>query len=104
MKIIKSNIIPFKPYLAITLYPFVFTRAKLNATQLRHEEIHAEQQKELMLVVFYILYFAEWIINLVRYKGANMAYRRISFEREAYAHQTDENYLCKRNMFAMWRK
>ena len=74
---IKTKYYPLKGFNAITHWPFVFYK-KDSETMRLHEEIHGSQQKELLLVFFYILYFVEWI-----FKG----YKYISFEREAYANE-----------------
>lgn len=94
MIFVKNKIIPFGRFNAITLYPFVFYKGNMNATTKRHEEIHGAQQKELLLIFFYLIYFFEWII-----KG----YRGISFEKEAYNNENDPEYLKTRKHFAQWR-
>lgn len=76
--------------------PTQVTRRDLN-----HELIHTAQMRELGYVPFYILYVLEWIWRLFR-KGN--AYSNISFEREAYAHQNDPDYLHRRPRFAQWRR
>ena len=102
MKIIRNNIIPFKGFSAMTLWPFVFVRrdARFTATTERHERIHGEQQKEMLVLPFLLWYGAEWLVRLAQYRNRNQAYRNISFEREAYANERDENYLQSRRRFA----
>lgn len=103
MKIIFNRFIPFKGFYAINLFGILFVRGKkrpISQSILRHEQIHSAQIKELGYLLFYILYFIEWLIKLL---GRGNAYRRISFEIEAYAHQHDPNYLKKRKRFAQWR-
>jgi hypothetical protein len=110
MKVIENNIIPFKGFLAINLFGVVFVRKDLwhrytawyQRWTLNHEAIHTAQQKELLYVFFYFLYFLEWIFRLVT--SPKTAYRSISFEREAFAHEADEDYLTNRKPFAQWRK
>lgn len=99
---IKNNIIPFKGFSAITLWPFVFVRkdARMAATTIRHENIHGRQQKELLLVGFYLLYGIEWIIKLCYYRNSITAYKNISFEREAYSNQSNITYLDERKPYA----
>ena len=99
---VKNNIIPFKGFLAITLWPFIFVRndARMAATTIRHENIHGRQQKELFLVLFYVWYGIEYIIKLLQYKNAKTAYKNISFEREAYANQNNVAYLYERKPYA----
>ncbi|MCL6103093.1 MAG: hypothetical protein M1292_11540 [Bacteroidetes bacterium] len=91
---VKNSIIPFKGFKAITLWPFIFFREEMNAVDWNHETIHGRQQIELLFVGFYLIYFVEWI-----FKG----YDRISFEKEAYANQDNQDYLKGRKVFAMWK-
>lgn len=83
----------------ITLFPFIFIRNpedKKNPVLINHEKIHLRQQAELFVIFFYILYLAEYYFWLIRLKNGYAAYRRISFEREAYAHEHDMDYLAGR--------
>lgn len=64
MKIIYNKIIPFKGFLAINLFGFLFARKKLTEVDINHEKIHTEQMKELLYIPFYILYILEYIIRL----------------------------------------
>jgi len=66
-----------------------------------HEKIHWVQQLEMLIVPFYIWYFAEYIIRKFTNKG--QAYISISFEREAYTNQYDLNYLKKRKPYAWFK-
>lgn len=108
MKVIQSRIIPFKGFAAINLFGVVVVRKDYAAPSfyyweklLRHEEIHTAQMKELWYIGFYLLYFFEWLYWLVR--RPKSAYFRISFEREAYEHQSDPYYLANRKKFAQWK-
>ena len=84
-----------KGFAAMAVFPFVFVRGKsISEKTLRHEKIHFAQQKELLIVFFYLLYLIFWI-----FKG----YRNIPFEKEAYSNQNDFFYLKKRRFFA-WIK
>ena len=91
---VKNNWFPFGSYNAITIWPFVFYK-KINLYTRVHEEIHGRQQKELLVIPFYLIYFLEYL-----FKG----YHDISFEKEAYDHQSDPDYLNHRKCYAMWRK
>ena len=75
---------------------------KLTNKVMNHENIHTEQMKELWYVGFYLIYVLEWLFNLVFH--TKEAYMRISFEREAYAHENDLDYLKTRKRFAQWIK
>ncbi len=72
----------------------------ISPEMLNHEKIHTAQMRELGYIFFYIIYLFEWLIRLM-FKGN--AYRSISFEREAYAHVSDLNYLRSRKFWAQWR-
>ena len=118
-----SNIIPFEGFLAMTVWPLVFIRKeyrqKYTETVDCHEQIHAEQQKEVIAVaivltlstavwtgsawtlmwlpLYFYLYIVEWLLRLI---FGGDAYRNISFEREAYSHEEDKEYLRMRKHFA----
>jgi hypothetical protein len=57
------------------------------------------QQLELLVIPFFIWYFIEYLFRLIQYKKADLAYRNISFEREAYANEKDLEYLKNRPLF-----
>ena len=85
----------------MAVYPFIFLKTKSPARLLiNHERIHLRQQIEMGLVVFYIWYFAEYLIRLVQYKKHYLAYLHISFEREAFLNQQDFDYLKNRKFWA----
>ena len=88
---------------AITLWPFVFIRDEGNETTIRHETIHIKQYSELLVFGFYLLYFWDWIVGLIKYKDKKKAYYRIRFEQEAYSNHRDVNYLVNRKRFS-WAK
>ena len=100
--IIENNIIPFKGYKAINLFGIIFLRKgqTLSGIDYNHEMIHTKQMKELLYIFFYLLYFLEWLVRLFINKNA---YRNISFEKEAYAHENNFKYLNHRKHFAQWR-
>ncbi len=92
-----------KGFRGITLYPFIFIKNKNdleNLTFINHEKIHLKQQTELLILPFYIWYGIEYLIRRVQYKNKRIAYRNISFEREAYQNEADLNYLQKRNFWS----
>jgi len=75
----------------------------MNEVTLNHEKIHLAQQKELWLIGFYPLYAFYWLkARLFSGLTSNEAYHAIPFEKEAYAHETDDQYLNSRERFA-WR-
>lgn len=127
-KVIFNDVIPFSGFIAMTVWPFIFVRnqaaSRYNVVANNHEHIHAEQQKEMLLVgvvlaavgyifvglwaflfvpIFFLWYGFEWLCRLVQYRDGNKAYRSISFEREAYANEKDLAYLGSRKSYA-WTK
>lgn len=52
---------------------------------LRHERVHVTQMCRLGIVRFLIVYVWEYLRNRLRGLSADEAYRRISFEKEAFA-------------------
>jgi len=95
-------IIP-KGYSGITLYPFIFLkdkRQKSDVILLNHERIHIAQQKELLVLFFYFWYVIEFLIRLMIYKNKSIAYKNISFEKEAYANEKYLTYMQERPRWA----
>ena len=107
MKLVYNNIIPFKGYLAMCIFPFIFVRKDARAiktTDINHETIHGKQQIEMLWVLFFVWYGIEWFIRWVAYGfDSHLAYKNISFEQEAYLHEDDLIYLNNRNLFASWQ-
>ncbi len=92
-------IVPAMRVSGMAVFPFIFLKSKLykqDNVLIRHETIHLKQELELLIVPFYILYLLNYLVNLVRYKSHNKAYFNIAFEREAYKHEADVNYLYQR--------
>jgi hypothetical protein len=100
--IVTKYLIP-KGYRGLALFPFVFVKYSLdkkNPVFVNHERIHLRQQLELLIIPFFVLYFLEFFLRLIQYRNVDLAYRNISFEREAYANEKDLDYL--KNRF-LWR-
>ena len=105
MIIIRNNLIPFRGYSAVTIWPFIFVRRSAwysNDTD-RHERIHGRQQLEMLLLLFYLWYGVEYLVRLCITRSRSRAYRSVSFEQEAYAHECDQDYLKHRRLYA-WLK
>lgn len=127
-KVIFNDTIPFKGFIAMCLWPFIFVRnnaaSHYNTVANNHEHIHAEQQKEMLLIgivlaaigyvfvglwallfvpLFFWWYGIEYLYRLCQYRDTKKAYRNISTEREAYANEKDLTYLTNRRRFA-WIK
>lgn len=106
MKQIINKLIPFKGFSAMNICGVLFVREGCRITEvtLQHESIHTSQMKELLYIGFYIIYALEWLFRVLFTKDrfSVNAYYSISFEKEAYAHQSETGYLEKRNKFAQW--
>ncbi len=89
---------------AITLYPFIISKYKMDKQTRTHEMIHIKQQRELWVVGFYALYVWYWLKNIVWHKQSSRdAYYNIPFEREAYENDHVELYPLTRKKWA-WKK
>jgi hypothetical protein len=93
--------VPLIKIQGITLFPFIIVRSKKPSNVLiNHEKIHIRQQLELLVLPFYIWYLGEWMFHYVRCRSFWIAYRQISFEREAYDNEEDFEYLKKRKLWS----
>lgn len=96
-----TRIITFGFASAITLFPFVLVRhdIKLQKSLIRHERIHLMQQKELLILPFFILYFFDYLLRLFYFRNHHKAYRNICFEKEAYCNESNPYYQQNRKHF-----
>lgn len=90
-----------KNVIGITLCPFGIYTDVDDVKTINHEKVHWQQQLELIVLPFYILYGLEYLIKLFIY--GKDAYRNLSFEREAYANENNLDYLKTRKHYA-WIK
>ena len=96
------RVLPFvfyKNFVGLTLWPFILIKdrqLRANKTLINHERIHLRQQAELLVIPFYFWYVIEWGIRVLVYRNAKKAYRNLSFEREAYAQESNSDYLQER--------
>ena len=103
MFLIVTQIFIPKGYRGLAVFPFVLIKNKLdkeNPVFVNHEKIHLRQQLQLLVLPFFIWYVLEYFIRLGQYKNKNLAYRNISFEREAYANEENLDYLKQKSL---WR-
>ena len=103
--IIKNSKIPsflswFINIRAITLYPFIIFADEPDIDTINHERIHILQQKELLVIFFYLLYSFYWIKNKLSGQSSLSAYLNIPFEREAYCKYNDPAYIINRKRFS----
>jgi len=88
-----------KNTIGVTFFPFILLKKSyfdsnpnMLETTITHEKIHIRQQIEMLVVIFYLWYFLEWV-----FKGFN--YNAISFEKECYNNETNKNYLKHRKLW-----
>lgn len=126
IKTVVNKFLPFKGFVAMTVWPFIFIRKdkelKFVDKVKRHEYIHVYQQIECLFIgvvlaflmfiakcgwwsliplgIFYELYVIEWIIKgIIHFGNSRKAYRSISFEREAFEMQENPDWLDDRPKF-----
>lgn len=101
MILISKYLVP-KGYTSLAIFPFVFLKHKHfkgDAILVNHEKIHLKQQLELLILPFYVLYTFEFLIRLIQYKKWYVAYKNLSFEREAYYNEANMDYLKQRRLW-----
>jgi hypothetical protein len=103
MIIIRNKMIPFNGYKGLTLWPFLFVRSEMSTIDMNHELIHGRQQREMLVVPFFVWYALEYLVRLCIYRSHKTAYKNISLEQEAYERQYDDDYLSRRRLWA-WTK
>lgn len=118
MKVVENDFFPWFGMKSMTVMCWIFVHrgVKLTDVDVNHEAIHWEQWKECLIVLFPLLYLLMWLWEVVRCafdadRGRKLgyyqrnglfkrAYRSIAFEREAYAHEKDLEYLSVRKRYA----
>lgn len=85
---------------AFTFYPFIFTSDEMDGCQhcVNHEMIHARQQIELFVIIFYVWYCVEYFVKRCMY--GKKAHHYISFERECYANEKNFTYIENRKWYS----
>lgn len=81
---------------ALAFWPFIILPSDtvVDDILINHEKIHLRQQLELFIIPFYIWY----LYSLYRY-----GYMNISFEKEAYANESDLYYLKRRKRYSFMK-
>ena len=103
MPIIVNKYLLGRRFSGMVLWPFIVLKRKElrdDKIFMNHEKIHWQQQKELLVLPFYLWYLIEYAIRLIQYKNRHDAYMNISFEREAYDNECDLSYPKKRNLWS----
>ena len=99
-------IIPFifpSTFNALAVWPFIILREpalRSDSVLIHHERIHLRQQLELLWVFFFIIYMTEFLAKIIIYRQPKLAYRNISFEREAYENEYDLNYVRNKPLWS----
>lgn len=102
MILISKYIVP-NGFVGITLFPFIILKEeglKQDQILINHEKIHLRQQRELLVLFFYIIYGFEWVIKFFIYKNGYLTYKNLSFEREAYQNENNSYYLKNREIWS----
>jgi len=88
---------------AITVGPLVFSRGEMSDELKNHEAIHWQQYIETGILGFIVLYYSFYFWNYIKYRDGQKAYYMIPFEREAYDHDEDLEYLDSRKRYSWLR-
>ena len=103
MLIFSKRIFLSPSFIALAVWPFIVLRDKDligDANVINHERIHLRQQLEMGWIFYFIWYLAEFVFFYFKTRDFFRAYHSISFEREAYAHERDEDYLVNRKFWS----
>lgn len=105
MKIVRNRFIPFNGFKAMTILNIIFVREgfELNERDLAHESIHWEQEKEMLIVFFYLWYVVEWLLKSFVWLDFKKAYKEVSFEKEAYENEGVEGYVSERKRYSWFK-
>lgn len=103
MKIVRNRWLPGRKFVAFNFFGLLVCRrgTPITPATINHERIHTAQMREMLYVGFYLWYVAEWVVRLC--KRGN-AYYNIGFEREAYRHMYEVDYLSRRRHYAWWKE
>jgi len=92
------------PISGIMLFPFLLIRKNLKGSGkankiINHETIHFHQAIETLVLPFYIIYVINYLLNLLKYKNHNTAYKNILAEKEAFSNDSNLDYLETRKKY-----
>ena len=93
--VIKTKLLQRTNILGITLWPFIIVRPNVSERTMNHERIHLEQQKELWVIPFYLIYLW-WSIRYGYYNNP--------FEVEAYNYDKYDEYMNFRKKYNYFKK
>lgn len=87
----------------MTFLGIIWTRKTiLDDVTINHESIHLKQERELLFIGFCVWYLFEYFfVRSIQYRfKMHLAYRNVSFEREAYENEHDLTYLKTRRWYS----
>ena len=99
----KISPINFQGY---AFYPFIFLsgeKSEENRFIYNHELIHLYQFEETLFIGYILIMTSNFLFNICKYRNFRDAYRNLAFEKEAYDHMNDLDYVKKRKRFAWLR-
>jgi hypothetical protein len=91
------------PYVAVAAWPGVILArrgASLSARVVNHERIHHAQQREMLILPFFVWYVLEFMMRFLFTFSWGKAYRNLLHEREAKRHEGNAGYLARRSAWA----
>lgn len=101
--VVKTKYIP-NGFKYIVVLVWLLCHRDPNKIDYQHENIHLQQELEMLFIFFYLWYGIEWLVRLIGNGfNAHEAYHSISFEQEAYENEDFENYIRLRKHYA-WTK
>ncbi|WP_378186638.1 hypothetical protein ACE939_15535 [Aquimarina sp. W85] len=103
MPILVNKYLIGRHFVGVAVWPLIIVKNRSLTKDMifiNHEKIHLRQQRELLVIPFYFFYFFEYLIRLIQYKNFGVAYRNISFEREAYHNEDNLEYLNERTFWS----
>lgn len=102
MFVVVNKFILVRHFEGVVLWPFIVVKRKElknDPVFMNHERIHLKQQLELLIVFFFIWYFFEYLIRLIKYRDSYKAYSKICFERESYVNERNLGYITNRKLW-----
>ena len=105
MKVVENKLLPPKRFKILCIGNLMLVKkgTVVNQRDYNHEGTHFEQEKEMLFIFFYLWYVIEWMVRLVIKLNAMEAYHAISFEREAFDNDRNNDYLKERKRYS-WLK
>jgi hypothetical protein len=72
----------------MAIFPFIFIAYEKHCFPtwlLKHEQLHIKQQLRWLILPFFVIYGAHYLINRLKGMNHGTAYRHVCFEKQAYA-------------------